>query len=187
MASTTVNNTTYKYATSSTTPSLNTVIGTGSAYYGPAANSAAAVKNLAFSPSNARILCLTTISGPAKNTIFDREETTPGTSSGGSSISFVISPNTSTTPNPTNVYVCGEAAVVSINASVNGTLTDSALSASIARSDFTAAAGYENGWIRFSTTGGSATNGLPIIGQSFIRAANGKVNYGFGYNNKVTR
>jgi hypothetical protein len=89
------------------------------------------------------------------------------------------------------VSVCGEAAVISINN--GGTTGASALSASIARSDFTSASltTYNNGWVRFATPSASAPTygpaGLPVIGQSFIRASNGAVNYGIGYTNKVTR
>jgi hypothetical protein len=46
---------------------------------------------------------------------------------------------------------------------------------------------YANGWVYFNTAAAGNTSGLPIIGQSFIRAANGAVNYGIGYANKVTR
>jgi len=69
-----------------------------------------------------------------------------------------------------------------------GVESESALSASIARSDFTEdTAVFSDGWIVFNTAATGNTSGLPIIGQSFIRASNGAVNYGFGYNNKVTR
>jgi len=166
---------------------LKNAVGTGSAYYGPSsATSGSTARNLAF-PTGTRILCLNTIAAPAINTIFDREETTPGSSSSTSTASFVISPNTSTTTTSTAVYVCGEAAVISINN--GGTTGNSALSASIARSDFTSTSltTYVNGWVYFNTAATGNTSGLPIIGQSFIRMANGAVNYGVGYANKVTR
>jgi hypothetical protein len=121
--------------------------------------------------------------------VFDREETTmaaPG--QGGTNVSFVISPNKAATTTATILGVCGEAAVISINgANADGSFTDSALSASIARNDMTATSGFENGWIYLNTSTAANANGLPIIGQSFVRAANGSVNYGFGFNNKVTR
>jgi hypothetical protein len=185
LTSTTLNNVVYKVA--ATAADLVTAVGTGSAYYGPSsATSGSTARNLAFA-TGTRILCLNTISAPAQNTIFDREETTPGSSSSTSTASFVISPNTSTTTTSTAVYVCGEAAVISINN--GGTTGNSALSASIARSDFTSTSltTYVNGWVYFNTAATGNTIGLPIIGQSFIRMANGAVNYGVGYANKVTR
>jgi hypothetical protein len=130
---------------------------------------------------------LNSIAGPAANTIFDREETTPGTTTSTSLASFVISPNTVATTTATVVGVCGEAAVISINAvNTNGSFQDSALSAVIARNDITSTA-YENGWIYLNTSTSANSNGLPIIGQSFVRASNGTTNYGFSYSNKVTR
>lgn len=195
LTSTTLNNVTYKVAAAATilnttytaATSLATAVGTGSAYYGPSsAASGSTARNLAFA-TGTRILCLTTLAAPTQNTIFDREETTPGTSTSTSTASFVISPNTSTTTTTALTYVCGEAAVISIN---NGGVTgNSALSGSIARFDFTSTSltTYVNGWVYFNTAATGNTSGLPIIGQSFIRAANGAVNYGIGYANKVTR
>jgi len=162
-----------------TVPTTNVgAVGTGTDYY--------ATRNLTI-PTAGRNLCLNSIAAPARNTIFDREETTPSASS--TTPSFVISPATTTTT-PT-VSVCGETAVISINN--GGTTGASALSASIARSDFTSASltTYNSGWVRFATPSvGTPTYGpagLPVIGQSFIRVANGAVNYGIGYSNKVTR
>jgi len=144
--------------------------GTGSDYYN--------ATNMAF-PTGSRTLCLKSISIPGKDARFDREETTPGTAT----TDFTISPAPAATT--TTVYVCGEAAVLSINNA--GTVGDSALSASVARNDVTFAAGYENGWMRFATDGTGNTSGLPILGGSFIRMANGAVNYGVSYSHKVTR
>jgi hypothetical protein len=195
LTSSTINNVEYfvAIATQSATAAANlaTAVGTGSKYYGPATGTASSSQaaNLLFSTANPRILCLNSIAGPARNTIFDREETTPGAAgSTTATASFVISPNQTATTSATVLGVCGEAAVISINAvNANGSFQDSALSASIARNDMTAASGYENGWIVLNTATAANANGLPIIGQSFIRAANGNVNYGFGYTNKVTR
>jgi len=195
LTSTTLNNVVYKTTTAGSA-ALTTAVGAGSKYYGPSADTAGTAlsgtsiqaANLLFSTANPRILCLNSIAGPAANTIFDREETTPGSSSSSSALaSFVISPNTSSTTTATVVGVCGEAAVISINAvNTNGTFQDSALSAVIARNDITSTA-YENGWIYLNTSTSANSNGLPIIGQSFVRASNGAVNYGFSYSNKVTR
>lgn len=188
LTATTLNNVVYNVAT--TAGNLATAVGTGSKYYGPSTGTASSTQaaNLLFSTANPRILCLNSIAGPAANTIFDREETTPGSSSSSTALaSFVISPNTSSTTTATVVGVCGEAAVISINAvNTNGTFQDSALSAVIARNDITSTA-YENGWIYLNTSASQNPNGLPIIGQSFVRASNGAVNYGFSYSNKVTR
>jgi hypothetical protein len=198
LTSTTLNNVVYKVAAAAeinnvaytAETSLTAAVGTGSKYYGPSTATASSTQaaNLLFSTANPRILCLNSIAGPAANTIFDREETTPGSSSSSTALaSFVISPNTSSTTTATVVGVCGEAAVISINAvNTNGTFQDSALSAVIARNDITSTA-YENGWIYLNTSASQNPNGLPIIGQSFVRASNGAVNYGFSYSNKVTR
>jgi hypothetical protein len=134
--------------------------------------------NMAF-PTGSRTLCLNSIETPSKNALFDREENTPATTTTG----FTISPRPAAAT--TKVYVCGEAAVMSINN--GGSETDSALSASVARNDVTFAAGFENGWLRFNTAGTGNANGLPILGASFIRMANGAVNYGASYAHKVTK
>jgi hypothetical protein len=97
---------------------------------------------------------------------------------------FVISPNVPVDPAaPTPFYFCGEAAVLSVNA---GSATDpSALNASVARSDVTYATTYTDGWMFFTMD--NSGYGYPLIGASFIRAANGAVNYGFTYPNKIAR
>jgi len=123
-----------------------------------------------------RQVCLDTLSVPARNSLFDREETTPGTSQS----PFVISPNVPGTP--TTLLLCGEANVISVNA---GDAADSALGASVAARDITFDAAYTDGWASWATAGNGA--GLPILGAAFIRAANGAVNYGFAYQHKVTR
>jgi len=199
---TTINNVVYNVAVAGTTGTIGggtataavnlaTAVGTGSAYYGPSTGTASAgqAANLLFSTANTRILCLNSIAGPAANTIFDREETTPGSTTSTALASFVISPNTTTTTTTTTtvVGVCGEAAVISINAvNKDGSFQESALSAVIARNDITSTA-YENGWLRLNTAASQNPSGLPIIGQAFVRASNGAVNYGFSYSNKVTR
>lgn len=155
-----------------TTPSTDAAIQTGTSYYN--------TTNTAI-PTGKRDLCLNSITTPAKNTIFDREETTPATATGG----FIISP--APVNSATTLYVCGEAAVISINN--GGTVGASALSATVARTDMTSAAlsAYNEGWVYFATNGTGNTSGLPILGASFIRASNGTTNYGFSYSNKVTR
>lgn len=134
--------------------------------------------NMAF-PTGSRTLCLNSISTPGQNFRFDREELTPASST----TDFVISPRPATAA--TSVFVCGEAAVMSINN--GGTATGSALGASVARNDVTFPAGYENGWLRFNTAATANADGLPILGGSFIRMANGAVNYGSMYPHKVTK
>lgn len=176
-----------------TTAGTTGYIGVATAHYGPSAGltgtaitaTASAAANLTI-PSGTRNLCLTTVKAPGSLTIFDREEITPSSSS---TTSFIISPATPAAS--ASVRVCGEAAVISINN--GGTTGVSALGASLARSDFTSSslATYNNGWVVFETNNGLAISsggtGIPVLGQSFIRAANGSVNYGFGYSNKVTR
>ena len=158
----------YRTTTGATT--VTTTTQTASSFY--------SADNMAF-PTGSRTLCLKSVTTPGQNNRFDREETTPGASTTDFTISPVVPAATST------VYVCGEAAVLSINNA--GTVGDSALSASVARNDITFAAGYEDGWMRFATDGTGNTSGLPILGASFIRMANGAVNYGVSYSHKVTR
>jgi len=170
--------------TRSTTTSTSARTGTTTlAYYQPY-SATALTGNLSLS-STTGALCLQ-LTAPTRNTIFDREETTPAAATS----PFVISPATVSTTAP--LSVCGEAAVVSINN--GGTTGASALSASLARSDFTSTSltTYNNGWVYFATPAAGTvatgtTNGLPILGQSFMRVANGAVNYGISYPNKVTR
>jgi hypothetical protein len=133
--------------------------------------------NVVFPTATSRTLCLNSIKAPGKDNRFDREETTPTTTTTDFTISPVIVAAAST------VYICGEAAVISINA---GGVTDpSALGATVARNDITFPVAYTDGWMSFSTLAANGTSGLPILGQSFIRVANGAVNYGFGYAHKT--
>jgi len=135
-----------------------------------------------------RQVCLDTMSVPARNALFDREEVTPGTTDS----PFVISPNVPGTP--TTLLLCGEANVISINA---GDAAASALGASVAARDITFDAAYTDGWASWVVKGANyavdgnglvtANAGLPVLGAAFIRAANGSVNYGFAYQHKVTR
>jgi len=150
-----------------------TTILAASAYYAPA--------NTAFPTTTSRTLCLNKIGTPGKDNRFDREETTPASTTTDFTISPVIVAATPT------LYICGEAAVISINA---GGVTDpSALGATVARNDITFPVAYTDGWLSFATPSASAPSagvaGLPILGQAFIRAANGAVNYGFGYAHKT--
>jgi hypothetical protein len=128
---------------------------------------------------NDRQVCLNQLISPtSQNKIFDREETTPGV---GGTV-FVISPNV---PSAASTFlICGETAVYSINA---GIANASALSATVNRGDISiSGTTYKQGWLTVATPGATAT-GLPILGGSFIRAANSVVNYGFLWNHKVTR
>lgn len=155
--------------TKTVAPAAVTAVTNGSTYYSP--------NNMGFPTAADRTLCLNTITVPGKDNRFDREETTPASTSTNFTISPVVPAATST------VFVCGETAVISVNN--GGVETDSALAASVARRD-TTLTGYTDGWMRFATPGATAT-GLPILGASFVRVANGAVNYGFSYANKVTR
>jgi len=111
-----------------------------------------------------RLICLKGVSFRS----WDREETTTSTQ-------FVISPGVSTTYN-----ICGEAAVTSINN--GGVTTGSALNAAVARNNIEVP--YVDGWLDFNLTANNATNGLPVVGASFMRASNGAVNYGFAFPHK---
>lgn len=124
-----------------------------------------------------RRICLTGLAGPGLNTIFNREEATPGAGAGSP---FVVSP-AEPVAGSGNTPICGEASVISWNAVGR----NSALLSVIGRTDMSAAFMNTNpsGWINFATPGATAA-GLPYIGSAFIRAANGTINYGFGYPHK---
>jgi len=122
-----------------------------------------------------RQVCLDTTTGPGRNSLFDREETTPGVTDS----PFVPSPNL---PEQAEILLlCGEANVVSINA--DGVSAPSALAATVARGDIST--DYVNGWASWNL--GNGTVGVPVLGASFMRAANGAVNYGFAFPHKTTR
>ena len=123
-----------------------------------------------------RQICLNSLKKPSRFYLFDREEGTPGTSTTG----FVISPNIPGKPEA--FPVCGEVAVTSVN---TGALDPSALNASVVRTDLSVP-GYVDGWMKFDTAG-AKSNGLPILGASFIRASNGLVNYGFAWTHKTIK
>jgi hypothetical protein len=157
--------------TTSTTQEDGTSPAWGSAYY--------RTSNMGFPTAADRTLCLNSITIPGQNSRFNREETTPGASTTDFTISPVVPAATST------VYVCGEAAVISVNNA--GIVGASSLNASVARKDISFTSDYADGWMRFSTLAANGTSGLPILGAAFIRASNGAVNYGFTYSHKVTR
>jgi len=141
--------------------------GDGSLYYGRLA----VATSVANTTLTARQVCLTSIASPS---FLDREET-PGAAGG-----FVISPGVAT-----SFSLCGEAAVASINAA--GVTSGSALSATVVRNDITFGTGFDLGRANFTTLAAAGGNGLPILGASFVRVANGAVNYGFTMAHKVTR
>lgn len=131
-----------------------------------------------YTPANTdpinRQVCVVSVNAPGVQGVFNREETSPTVGA----TSFVISPNVPSAA--TVLQLCGETSVVSINQ--GGVASpSSALSGSVARSDVTFAAGYEAGWATWTLPN------LPVLGNTFIRARNGTVNYGFGWPVKVTR
>jgi len=155
--------------------------GTGSAVavYRDGAGTSTTVGTNYYNPANtglySRQVCLDTTFGPGRNALFDREETTPGVTDS----PFVPSPNL---PEQAEILLlCGEANVISINA--DGVSAPSALAASVARGDIST--DYTNGWASWDLNNGSY--GVPVLGASFMRAANGAVNYGFAFPHKTTR
>lgn len=122
-----------------------------------------------------RQVCLDTTEGPGRNSLFDREEATPGVGDN----PFVPSPNVPEAA--AVVLLCGEANVISFNA--DGVTAPSALSASVARGDISL--DYTNGWASWNL--GNGGFGVPVVGASFMRAANGAVNYGFAFPHKKER
>lgn len=153
--------------------------GTAVAVYRDGAGTSTATGTDYYNPSNtglyARQVCLDTTFGPGRNSLFDREETTPGESES----PFVPSPNL---PEQAAILLlCGEANVISINA--DGVAAPSALAASVARGDIST--DYTSGWASWNLA--NDTFGIPVLGASFMRAANGAVNYGFAFPHKTTR
>jgi len=149
------------------------------AVYRDGAGTSTTVGTNYYNPSNtglyARQVCLDTTFGPGRNSLFDREETTPGESES----PFVPSPNL---PEQASILLlCGEANVVSINA--DGVSAPSALGASVARGDIST--DYTSGWASWNLA--NDTYGVPVLGAAFMRAANGAVNYGFAFPHKTTR
>jgi len=145
--------------------------GTAAAVYRAGSN----YYNVANTGLYARQICLDTTFGPGRNSLFDREETTPGVTDS----PFVPSPNL---PEQAEILLlCGEANVVSINA--DGVAAASALGATVARGDIST--DYTSGWARWDLNNGAF--GVPVLGASFMRAANGAVNYGFAFPHKTTR
>lgn len=152
--------------------------------YNPSGSSASAVYSSStgvYTTNNTtlvdRVLCVRRPTGSnlLDFVAYDREEKTL-TPAGA-----VISPGT-----PTQFNICGEVAVTSINA--GNASNPSALSATLARNNIELS--LVDGWIRFNTTldsadRGTGVDGLPIIGNAHLRAANGPVNYGFTWPHKT--
>lgn len=101
-------------------------------------------------------------------TVWNREE---GTVTSG----FVISPGTSSV-----FQLCGETSVLSFN---TGTAAQSALGASIARSDIPTP--QRDGWMSVPTTGLGV--GLPILGKAFMRAAVPAGKFGLTFEHRYAR
>jgi len=70
---------------------------------------------------------------------------------------------------PPATSFCGEASVLSING--GGATTTATISANVAVNDIDVT--YPEGWMRLSTPGATAENGLPIVGASYTRALSG--------------
>lgn len=108
----------------------------------------------------------------------DREEAFLGSTS-----QFVISPGTPAAP----LTICGEASVLTFN-NASGT---GVLGASVAKKDLTST--YVNGWMRIATPGLNGTQGLPIVGASFMQLTNNAAaagtsgNYGIQFPHRNTR
>lgn len=189
----------YKAAVATNNANLTTGVLAAAVYqpFAPAATDAYATAGTGFgSGTMAREVCVTNVNAPGVVTyrvapatavdniaagLFNREETTPGVSG----TPFVISPNVP--GSPTVLALCGETSVVSIN---QGGITNpsTALTASLARTDVTFAAGYDASWATWDLTSANVrTLGLPVIANAFIRAVNGTVNYGFAWPAKVVR
>lgn len=117
---------------------------------------------------NGRQVCVMNITP----TVYDREENTVA-----SSTAVVVSPSTPADP----LSFCGEAAVLSIN---NGGIIAAgtgALKASVAVKDLDVT--YKEGWMKLTTPAvavAAGTNGLPVLGSSFVRAVGGSGGQTFG-------
>jgi len=155
--------------------------GTAQEVFRDGASTSTTVGTAYYNPGNTRLhtnrqVCLDQTFGPGRNSLFDREETTPGVDAD----PFVASPNVPEAA--TILLLCGEANVVSFNQ--GSAETASALNASVARADINT--DYVNGWASWDLAGAFTPMGVPVLGASFMRASNGAVNYGFAFPHKTT-
>jgi hypothetical protein len=114
------------------------------------------------------------------NSPWDREERRPATPD-----DVVISPSEPGSP----VLFCGETSVLSFN---NGAATTSGVvSGNVAVKDIDVT--YQDGWMKLSTPGAVAANGLPVLGQAFVSAFNPSVaegtagNFNMGWSHRFVR
>jgi len=114
-----------------------------------------------------RQICVTGIA----YTAFDREENSPVNPS-----DVVISPNVPEAP----TAFCGEASVLAIN---NGGKSG-VLDASVAVRGIDLA--YKEGWINIATPGLN-NNGLPVLGEAYVRAVAGASNFGVNWGHRFSR
>jgi hypothetical protein len=114
-----------------------------------------------------RQICVTGIA----YTAFDREENSPVDPT-----SVVISPNVPEAP----TAFCGEASVLAINNAGKSGVLD----ASVAVRGVDLA--YKEGWINIATPG-IANNGLPVLGEAYVRAVAGSSNFGVNWGHRFSR
>jgi len=110
--------------------------------------------------------------------VFDREENTLT-----SPTEVVVSPSSPADP----LSFCGEASVLSIN---NGGVASGsgALKASVALKDLDVT--YRDGWMTLTVQSATAvpgTDGLPVLGASFVKAWAGANSFGASYPHRFTR
>ena len=114
-----------------------------------------------------RQICVTGISYSA----YDREENSPVNPT-----DVVISPNVPEAPQA----FCGEASVLAINnATVSGVLQ-----ANVAVRGIDLA--YKEGWINIATPG-IGGNGLPVLGEAYVRAIAGSSHFGVNWGHRFSR
>ena len=132
--------------------SLNT------AYFNPA--------NTALPTQPAKFVRVACVNVGSTFTYYDRSEQKPDVEGG-----LVISPGNPGEPTPLDF--CGEAGVWSIGA--GGDVTGSSLYGSITRKDIDVGV-FQDGWGGISTS--NRGNGLPILGDAFLKVQNGSMSYG---------
>lgn len=129
--------------------------------------------NAAQSLVTARQIC---VKGPSVS-VWDREETTLTAST-----DVVVSPSTPADP----LSFCGETSVLSVN---NGAATTTtALKANVSVKDLDVT--YVDGWMTLTTPSATAvpgTDGLPVLGNAFVKANAGANSFGAAYPHRFAR
>lgn len=143
-------------------------------------NNASTVQSPEVANSASRMLCVNGITYSYN----DREESVPDASK-----PATVSP----TPTKAGLVFCGEDQVLSFNLGTT-TAPSKALKSTLTLKDLDFGAGFVDGWMTLSTPGlsvaipgGTALNGLPVIGGAFMKASAGASSFGTYFDHRFTR